>query len=535
MKKADLDLTKLLSFRPKGGVVHFMGHRALLIDASALGFLRKELINSLGLSVARNILTRTGYAHGWLTADSLGKQYPELLQDPSCGPILHTLQGMVTARDFRFHNMDDPVHNKLTCIWQDSYEAEQHLIHIGTSDESVCWTLTGYVSGYISRMLGREAYCIEHKCRGKGDALCHIEARTKDAWGDLIEEYLPFFKEDTIDGVLNDVTARLRKSERQLSRLKKIFNSHVYPPGIITNSKAMRQVLDLCKRAARVDSPVVVSGESGVGKEMVARFIHEESERAGRPFVAVNCGAVTESLLESEFFGHSKGAFTNAERERPGLFEAADGGTLMLDEVGEMPRAMQTKLLRVLQEKEIRRVGENRSRSVDVKVIAATNRNLEAEVEADRFRRDLYYRLCVIELTVPPLRERVEDILPLARFFLEKTAEKTGRSMNGFSVSATEHLLLYGWPGNVRELQNAVERAVALCAGSLIQLEDLPFALRKSVSRPNGRDDIQPLDQMERNYILAALEMTGGNKRLAAEKLNISLASIYRKLNKYES
>ncbi|OGP94415.1 MAG: sigma-54-dependent Fis family transcriptional regulator, partial [Deltaproteobacteria bacterium RBG_16_47_11] len=376
MKTKDLDLSHVLSSKPKGGVMYFLGQRALVIDARALGFLRKELINNLGLSVARNMLTRLGYAHGWLTADNLSSEYPELLEDPTCGPALHMLQGMVNAREFRANPIDDPVHN-MTCIWEDSYEAEQHLIHIGISGEPVCWTLTGYVSGYISRMLGRETYCIEDKCRGKGDALCHIESRTREDWGNLIDDHLPFFKEETIDGVLKDVTARLRRSERRLSRFKRLFNGDVHPAGIIASSEAMRQVLDIARRAAKVDSSVIISGESGVGKELIARFIHDESARAGRPFVAVNCGAVTETLLESEFFGHAKGSFTGADSDRTGLFEAANGGTILLDEIGEMPPGMQMKLLRVLQEKAVRRVGENRSRPVDAKVIAATNRDLD--------------------------------------------------------------------------------------------------------------------------------------------------------------
>lgn len=532
VKAKDFNLGKLLSFRPNGGILHFMGHRSLLIDVTAIGLMRKELINNFGLSVARNMLTRLGYALGWLTADNLGSEFPDLLKDPTCGPALHMMQGMVNVRDFKSNPVDDPVHN-MTSIWEDSYEAEQHIIHLGISEEPVCWTLTGYVSGYISRMLGRETYCIEHRCRGRGDSLCHIESRTREDWGDEIDDHLPYFKEQTIDGVLKNVMTKLRKSERRLFQLKRLFNGDVEASGIIAGSDSMRQLLNLAKRAAKVDASVIVVGESGVGKEMIARFVHDESARAGRPFVAVNCSAITETLLESEFFGHSKGAFTGAGSDRPGLFEAADGGTLLLDEVGEMPLGMQAKLLRVLQEKEVRRVGENKSRPVDVKVIAATNRDLEKEVEAGRFRRDLYYRLCVIELEVPPLRDRVEDILPLARFFFNKAAEKIGRSISGLSTRAIEQLLLYRWPGNVRELQNSIERAVALCSGSLIQLEDLPLSLRKGLSKPNGHEDIRPLEQIERNYILAAMETTNGNKKLVAEKLNIGIASLYRKLKKY--
>jgi two-component system, NtrC family, response regulator HydG len=529
VKANELDLDKVLSFGKQSGSIYFMGHRALLIDARALGLLRKELISAVGPSVARTMLTRAGYAHGWLTADDLSREYPELIRDPACGPTLHSLQGMVTTRDFRPKGKNAPV----TWIWEDSYEAEQHLIHSGVSAEPVCWTLTAFASGYISRFAGSEYYCIEHKCRGKGDALCHVEARTREGWGDQADEYLPFFKKETVEEVLQDLTARLRKSERRLSRLKRLFNTPVHPSGLVTNNQVLRQQLDLARRAAKVDSSVLIIGESGVGKEMLARFIHDESTRAGRPFVAVNCAAVAETLLESEFFGHSKGAFTGADSDRVGLFEAASGGTILLDEIGEMSPGMQTKLLRVLQEREVRRVGENRPRPVDVKVIATTNRDLEDEVKKGRFRQDLYYRLCVIELVVPPLRNRVEDILPLARFFLEEIAGSTKRPIDGFSPAAAEQLLLYTWPGNVRELRNVVERAVALCWGPTIQAGDLPRTLRGDNGNPKG-SEIRPLSQIERNYILAALEITKGNKALAAKKLNIGLASLYRKLKEYK-
>jgi two-component system response regulator HydG len=533
MKVEDLDLRNLITFNPKGGVIQFMGHRVLLRDAVAMGLLRRELIKSLGVSAARRILTRLGYAHGWLAADYLGSNYPDMLKDRRFGPAFHMLQGEVNVRDFKVNIDDYPGH--VTCIWDDSYEAEQHILQFGVTDEPVCWTLTGYASGYSSRVEGRETYYIEHKCVGKGDAFCYIEGRPREDWGGAVDDHLLFFQEETMDGILKDVTTKLRQAERRLWQLKKFLESDIYPQGIIACSAAMRHVLNLAKRAAKVDSSVVVTGESGVGKELVARYIHDESARAGRSFVAVNCSAVTETLLESEFFGHIKGAFTGADRDRVGFFESANGGTIFLDEIGEMSLEMQTKLLRALQEKTIRRVGESKSRTVDFRVIAATNRNLGEEIEAVRFRKDLYYRLCVIELEVPPLRDRTEDILPLARFFLDKTTERMGRSINGFSPVAVEHLLFYDWPGNVRELHNVVERAVALCSGSIIQLEDLPHALWKGTPKPNSHEGILSLAEIERKYILAALELTKGDKRLAAEKLNIGLTSLYRKLKEYGS
>jgi two-component system, NtrC family, response regulator HydG len=243
---------------------------------------------------------------------------------------------------------------------------------------------------------------------------------------------------------------------------------------------------------------------------------------------------VTESLLESELFGHAKGAFTGATHDRPGLFEAAHGGTLFLDEVGEVPLAMQVKLLRTLQEREVRRVGENQSRKVDVRILAATHRNLLEEVAAGRFRQDLYYRLRVIELKVPALRERREDLLPLARLLLAEASERLGRRVSGLSPSAADQLLRYSWPGNVRELQNALERAVALCEGSRVEPEDLPEEVR--AAPPNllpGEGAPQRLEDMERTYILAVLAQNGGNRARTAAQLGIGPATLYRKLKQY--
>jgi len=295
----------------------------------------------------------------------------------------------------------------------------------------------------------------------------------------------------------------------------------------------MTRTLDLARRVAQVDTTVLLTGESGVGKERVARFIHEESTRTGGPFVAINCGAVPESLLESELFGHAKGSFTGANQDRPGLFEAANGGTLLLDEIGEVPPLMQVKLLRVLQEREVRRVGENRNRPVNVRVLAATNRDLLADVHAARFRQDLYYRLRVVEIRVPPLRERREDILPLARTFLAQSSERTGRKVTGFTPAAANHLIRYRWPGNVRELENAVERAVVLATKTRVDADDLPQEVGLALSEAFASDDVRPLSDVERDYILSVLRVVGGNRAKAAEKLGIGIATLYRKLKEY--
>jgi DNA-binding NtrC family response regulator len=249
--------------------------------------------------------------------------------------------------------------------------------------------------------------------------------------------------------------------------------------------------------------------------------------------LAINCGALSETLLESELFGHARGSFTGAIRDRPGLLEAASGGTLFLDEVGEMPSAVQVKLLRALQERHIRRVGENRDRPIRVRIVAATNRELAAEVKAGRFRKDLYYRLCVVELRVPPLRERREDILPLARALIASTARRMARRAPSLTPGAADQLTRHAWPGNVRELENAMERAVALAQGKRIEVADLPEEVRGALPSPLASGELRTLEALERDYILAALERNGGNQTVTARQLGIGSATLYRKLKSY--
>jgi transcriptional regulator with PAS, ATPase and Fis domain len=296
----------------------------------------------------------------------------------------------------------------------------------------------------------------------------------------------------------------------------------------------MERVVGIASRVAEVDSTVLIVGESGVGKERLARFIHEASPRSAGPFIPVNCGAVPDALFESELFGHARGAFTGALNERPGLFEAAHGGTLLLDEVGEVPLPMQVKLLRVLQDHEIRRVGENRQRRVNVRVIAATNRNLAEDVADRRFRRDLYYRLRVVEIVVPPLRERPEDLRGLAQMLLVRICSQMGRPITSYTPNALEQILRYPWPGNVRELENAVERACALATSDVIDVDDLPDEVRHHQTLVITSEQVRPLRDVEREYILAVLERNEGSKTVTAQQLRIGLATLRRKLKSYK-
>jgi transcriptional regulator with PAS, ATPase and Fis domain len=263
-------------------------------------------------------------------------------------------------------------------------------------------------------------------------------------------------------------------------------------------------------------------------------LVHAESTRSGGPFIGVNCGAISETLLESELFGHTRGAFTGASHDRPGLFEAANHGTLLLDELGEVSSGMQVKLLRVLQEREVRRVGDTENRSVDVRVLAATNRDLAGRVADGHFREDLYYRIRVVEIHVPSLRDRREDLLALARVLLAEAATSLKRSVTGLSPASADKLLSYSWPGNVRELANAMERAVVLARGSRVEVGDLPEEVRTALAGPvvtGGK--IRRLAEIEKEYILAAIELNGGNQVLTAKELGIGSATLYRRLKRY--
>ena len=377
---------------------------------------------------------------------------------------------------------------------------------------------------------------------GKGDVACHLFGRTREEWGDERAEELRFFEpsrlKDCLDVSLDRVTETLKVAERKLRAhrraLVRVTSQVDEPLGVVTKSRAMRQLVELARRVAKVDSTVLITGESGSGKERIARLVHDESTRAAGPFIAINCGAITETLLEGELFGHARGAFTGATHDRPGLFEAANGGTLLLDEVGEVSPGMQVKLLRVLQEREIRRIGENKARAIDVRIAAATNRDLAHGVAGGLFRKDLYYRLKVVELHVPALRERRDDVLPLARVLLADAAQRMKRKISSLAPDAADQLLRYEWPGNVRELENAMERAVALASGSRVERDDLPEEVRQAFPNPMiSAGAVRPLDAVEKEYILAALELNGGNQTRTAEQLQIGSATLYRKLKKY--
>jgi len=307
--------------------------------------------------------------------------------------------------------------------------------------------------------------------------------------------------------------------------------------GIIGSSPAMQNVMNTAKIAAPTDATILISGESGTGKELFAKALHNNSKRKQHPLISVNCAALNETLLESELFGHEKGAFTGADKKRNGLFLAADKGTIFLDEIGEIPLSMQVKLLRTIQEREIQRVGSDKPIHIDVRIIVATNRNLEEEVQKGRFREDLFYRLNVINIKVPPLRDRADDVPVLAQRFLNKYSNENKKEIKGFTPMAMDVLTKYNWPGNVRELENVIERAIILCLGRYISEKDLPSNVLKDYEPESSvRSQLsgggKTLDEIETMALIETLRQTKGNKTEAAKILNITRTTLNNKLKR---
>ncbi len=336
-----------------------------------------------------------------------------------------------------------------------------------------------------------------------------------------------------------DRAAQHRALRAEVRRLRRAIDATQSFEDVLGQSEPMLQLQSLLARVADVETNVLITGESGTGKEIVARAIHRRSARRAGPFVAINCAAVPSNLLESELFGHAKGAFTDARTARPGLFLQGDGGTIFLDEVGDLPLVLQPKLLRALQDRVVRPVGADREVAFDARIVAATNRDLEDALEQKSFREDLYYRLNVIRIALPPLRARGADVLLIAQAFVDRFAGSMGKRVTGLTAPAAERLLAYDWPGNVRELQNCVERAVALMPLDQITVEDLPERIR--AYRPNATplvasDDpreLVPMEEIERRYVVRVLEAVGGNKRAAAQILGFDRRTLYRKLERW--
>ena len=532
MRADDLRFEELLSFRD--GAIDYQGRRLVLHSADAFAHLRKDLFEMVGARQARRILTRYAYFGGQADAAAMRRVFS--WSDPreliKAGPRLHAMQGVARWVTKRLELDEKNGHFLMDVSWHGSGEAEEHTAHLGKSEQPVCWMLAGYASGFMSYALGRNIYFVEQTCRAQGGRVCTAVGKDAAAWEGDPSAALAYFSADDIKGKIRSLTERLRQVTRALEVNTRRLSTLERPPLVEVRSPAFTRVIELATRIAPFDSSVLITGESGVGKEVVARLIHNRSKRNKGPFLAINCGALPETLLDSELFGHKAGSFTGATSDHPGLFESAAGGTLFLDEIGEVSHSTQVKLLRVLQEREIRRVGESRNRPIDVRVLAATNRDLSERMGSGAFREDLYYRLRVVEVAIPPLRERREDVLPLARFFVDRFRGKLKLPELRLSAESIRYLTSYSWPGNVRELENAIEHAAVLSRDGRLTPELFPTSIVHSSSAPANATKGTTLDQVELAHIQEILRQTSGNRRRAAAILGISTATLWRKLKR---
>jgi DNA-binding NtrC family response regulator/predicted hydrocarbon binding protein len=544
LARAREDLLSRLRFTPETGHIWLDTKRMFLLHGAALGSLRQELIGAVGVGKARGIFTRMGYQSGSRDAEVAKKIRGGLsyFERYSVGPQLHALEGVVMVEPVRVDVDVERGRHYGEFLWRDSIEAEAHVAVYGIGTEVACWMQIGYASGYASAFMGRPILYREVECQAQGRGGCRIVGKPVEEWQEAEQDlqYLraqPFVNRAIADaaGATTELSGKGGKAGE--SRL------------LVGASAGFNIVCHAIKRVAPTDAPVLIYGESGVGKEMFARALHAESARSGKPFIAVNCAAIPEQLIEAELFGVEKGAYTGAVASRPGRFERANGGTLFLDEVACLSLPAQSKLLRAVYEGEIERVGDVRQRLVDVRIVAATNEDLREAVGQGRFREDLFYRLNVYPVHIPPLRERQEDISVLIAYFLERLSKRHRRDVPGLTDQALDLLLSYPWPGNVRELENAIERAMVLCDTEELDESSLPekvFARKPSSSAaaplaapavPGAAPGDLSLKRahraIEEQYIRLALRRTKGNRTRAAELLELSHRALLYKLKDY--
>ncbi len=524
--------------------------RMLLMHSSALGSLRRQLIETLGWERARGVLTRMAFASGQRDAEMMLRHYPGV---PDCellrlGMLLRSVEGIMKVEPTAVEIDIARRHYFTDCRWNHSIEAHVHDRDFGDHVGPVCWVESGHSSGFVSRLIGRFVLHKEVECGTTTG--CRVIGMPLEDWKGDADDELRYYQPDS---VVEEIVA-LRS---QVTALQRAVDPQVLPHELIGRSPAFRAAWALAERAAGTPTTVLLLGETGVGKELFARALHHASPRAAQAFVALNCAALPTDLLESELFGVEKGAFTGAHQSRAGRFERADGGTLFLDEVGELSTGAQTRLLRVLQEGEIDRLGGSTTRKVDVRVIAATNVDLAAAVANGGFRKDLYYRLAVYPVNIPPLRERREDIALLTERFIARIGARDGRRVGGLTDKARHALLAHDWPGNVRELQNAVERALILTEeGARIDADALfvgvppgrcaeapvdgrgHIALEGSPAVTLGRFVDQAIDQgialdvLETALLDAAVARAKGNLSAAARLLGLSRSQLAYRLKK---
>jgi two-component system, NtrC family, response regulator HydG len=565
------DLTESLFFSPGDGRIWLNDQRMLLMHSSAMGHMRRELIDTLGTERARGLLTRAGYVAGARDALLVRERWPqaEAANVFMAGTRLHALEGVVKVTPLSFDFDIDRGTYEGEFLWEHSSEDDEHISAYGIGTEAACWSQVGYATGYVTSLFGQLVIFREIDCRSMGASVCRVVGRHAAAWGDITEDlrYLEakdFRRLGSTPGERADPEADLTAVGASPAAAAGAAASDRHE--IVGASSAFNSACHQLARVAGTRATVLFTGESGVGKEVFARRLHRISARAQQAFVAVNCAAIPETLIESELFGVERGAYTGASQSRPGRFERADGGTLFLDEIGTLSLVSQGKLLRALQEGEVERVGGTRTLRVDVRVVAATNVDLQAEVRAGRFREDLYYRLNVYPIHLPPLRERRDDVPLLMNHFLRREAERHGRHPTGFTPRAVRAMLHYAFPGNIRELQNLIERGVisaedgaAIDVAHMFRREQLSDEALLAIGAHgtltaakdgNGREprrllevlsgalhggaggDKFSLDDLERRLLKEAADAEGGNLSAAARRLGLTRAQFAYRLER---
>jgi len=545
----NLDLRRLVRFSADNGTIWLGENRMLLLHAAAMSNLRKELINSVGQEHTRRIFTRMGYASGTRDAE-LAKKIrgsQNLMDAFVVGPQLHMLEGSVQVTPLKVE-MDIATGQFYGEIrWDNSWEAEAHVKEFGPQQDPVCWMLLGYASGYTTAFMGRFVLFKEVACTACGSEHCMIVGKPVEEWPDAAE-YTHYYEPDAIVSRLLELTTQVDMLRSSLEQQRQIES-------MIGSSPAFQRAYDFVTKAAATSVTVLLTGETGVGKERFARALHQTSSRADGPFVAVNCAALPHDLVESELFGVEKGAYTGAHATRIGKFERAEGGTLFLDEIGELPLAAQAKILRVLQEGEIEHLGDDKTRKVNVRIVAATNVELQAAVKNGKFRADLFYRLNVYPIVIPPLRERTLDIPPMVTAMMEKFSALHSKRTAGITDKAMKALMAYQWPGNVRELENMIERGIILAPqDGWIELDHLfpslnvPDDTDASISDSGGLEEKRPLlqarlcdaflaaglslDEAETMLLTEAVERSSGNLAGAARLLGLTRPQLTYRLKR---
>ena len=591
------DISECLFFSPGDGRIWLQDQRMILLHSEALGSLRRELIDSIGLDKARGLLTRAGYVSGARDARLVRQQWPDAEPTAAAmaGTRLHALEGVVQVEVVHARYNAELGEYDGEFLWHNSSEDDEHIAAYGVGGSPACWMQVGYATGYVSTLFGRMIVFREVDCRSSGAAHCRVVGKSAELWDDPEQDLFYLNAQDFVGTPPASLPTSMPAGAQGKARTtylgvppgKAPASSHAGPAAdptasatMVGASSAFNAACHMLQRVAPTAATVLFTGESGVGKEMFASMLHRISPRSSQPFVAINCAAIPETLVESELFGVERGAYTGAGTSRPGRFERAHGGTLFLDEIGTLSLVAQGKLLRALQEGEVERVGGTRTVRVDVRLVAATNVDLRQAVREGTFREDLFYRLNVFPIHLPPLRDRRDDIPLLMSHFLAHYQRKHQRQVPGFSQAAVKAMFHYPFPGNIRELQNLIERAVILATdgepiephhlfaggeqsgGGVMSLHLNPNST--ATLHPTGQAQrevaagavapqnsahsqpasswnpthatiptVAPLHQAEEQLLRQALHSAGGNVASAARLLGISRATMAYRLKKF--